>query len=421
MNELEVLDLLESAKGNKAKEKILSEHSHNPRLRELVDAAVNFKRKYFIKKFDGEPAGTPYAREHHKFFMDLLGMLERRELTGHAAINSVESFLKDCDSREKKWYARVIRKDLKLGIGISTFNKCGFDIPDFDVQLAKDAAKCKKLDQILSKTVFLSPKLDGYRCLAIMEGGVATLLSRNGTIYENFPSIEASLEELCPTGKYIFDGEIMSDNFNSMQQTAFASKRKTSVGDVNYHIFDMIPADEWETDNFKKNAGARYLDLDEFFRANMTKIQEQDNLKIVFHHKITAPSKQEVLDYEQACIAAGFEGAMLNPDIPYYRGKKSNKMLKFKTFHTWDCEILGFYEGEKGKEFEGTLGGVTVLQENGLECNVGSGFSIEERHHIWTNQHLYLGRIIEVKYQELNEYDKMRFGTKKRWRPDKDK
>ena len=51
MTELEVLEAVESAKG-KDKQRILSEHCHNPRLHELLDAALNFKRKYHIKKFN---------------------------------------------------------------------------------------------------------------------------------------------------------------------------------------------------------------------------------------------------------------------------------------------------------------------------------------------------------------------------------
>lgn len=418
MNELEVLEAVESAKG-KQKEKILSEHSHNPRLRELVDAAVNFQRKFHIKKFRERNIKLQHD-DPHQDFMNLLENLEKRNVTGNTAIEHVEQFLSVCNEIQRKWYARVIRKNLKVDAGISTFNKAGFDVPVFDVQLAKDGNKCKKLRQILSKTVFLSPKLDGYRCIAIIEDGDCTLYSRNGTVFENFPSIIESLQTVCPTGKFIFDGEIMSDSFNSMQQSAFASKRGTTVGDVAYHIFDMVPYDEWSTDNFKTKAGDRYLNLDYFFRSNMSTLTKLENLKIVFHHKIDNPSMEEISKYEQACITGGYEGCMLNPDIPYYRGKKSNKMLKFKTFKSWDCEIIGFYQGEPGKEFEHTLGGVTVMQENSIECDVGSGFSHEERDEIWNNKEKYLGRIIEVKYQELNEYDRMRFGTKRRWRPDKE-
>jgi DNA ligase 1 len=418
MNELQILEAIESARG-KDKEDILREHSDNVRLRQLLDAALNFRRKFYIKKFnegvDYDPVG-----DVHNAFMTLLHKLENRQLTGHAAIASVEQFLSTCDDIKAKWYSRILRKDLKADVGISTINKCGFDIPKFDVQLAKDGNKCKKLQQILSKTVFLSPKLDGYRCLAIIRDGHCDLFSRNGTVYSNFPSIKQSLEEMCPDGDFVFDGEIMSDSFNDMQKSAFASKRGTVVGDVSYHIFDMIPFAEWDNNKFTTKAGQRYIDLDTFFLSNMKLIRELENIKMVFHHKIDGPSMQEIMDYEQACLTASFEGCMLNPDIPYYKGKVSNKMLKFKTFKTWDCKILSFYEGEKGTKNEGKLGGVTVEQENGVHCDVGSGFSDEEREHIWKHKSMYLGKTIEVSYQELTNDKKMRFGTKVRWRHDKD-
>ena len=332
----------------------------------------------------------------------------------------MEDFLGDCSELQQKWYSRIIRKDLKSDFGISTANKAGFKIPEFKVQLAKDGMLCKTLENICSKVVFLSPKLDGYRCVAEINDGDVTLLSRNGTILKNFKSVEESLTKLCPKGHFVFDGEIMSDDFNSMQRTAFSSKKGTVVGDVVYHMFDMIPYDEWVTNSFKTNAGKRYETLEYFFLNQTSKIKELGNLMFVQHHKIDAPSLKEIKHYEETCVKAGFEGCMLNPDIPYYRGKPSNKMLKFKTFHTWDCPIITLYAGEKGSKYESMLGGVTVLQENGITCDVGSGFSDAEREHIWQNKNLYIDRVIEVKYQELSEKDRMRFPIKVRWRADKE-
>lgn len=422
MNELEVLEAVEAAKG-KQKEKILKDHCHNPRLRELIDAALNFKRKFYIKKFN-EASAARFAihprDDVHGTFMQLLFKLENRTLTGNQAIESVEGFLSVCNDLELKWYARVIRKDLKADFGISTANKAGFDIPKFDVQLAKDAAKCKKLGEMLKKTVFLSPKLDGYRCVAVITDGDVMLMSRNGTVLENFPDVEASLSTLCPKGNWVFDGEIMSDDFNSMQKSAFAKVRGTTVGDVVYHVFDMIPYSEWDTDKFKTKAGQRYFDLETFFLNNTSLLKQLGNVRFVQHHKITAPSLDEIKHYEKTCIEAGFEGCMLNPDIPYYRGKPSNKMLKFKTMHTWDCPIIDLYPGKQGTKYEESLGGVTVMQENGVTCDVGSGFSDEERQYIWENKDQFKGKIIEVKYQELTEDNRMRFPIKVRWRQDKE-
>jgi DNA ligase-1 len=110
---------------------------------------------------------------------------------------------------------------------------------------------------------------------------------------------------------------------------------------------------------------------------------------------------------------------MLLPDIPYYLGKKSNKLLKLKTMQSQDCRVVGFYEGEKGTRNEGTLGGLELIQENEKTCNCGTGFSDEDRSYIWNNRSEFVGRIAEIKYQELTEDGVMRFPVFMRWRNDK--
>jgi ATP-dependent DNA ligase len=147
-----------------------------------------------------------------------------------------------------------------------------------------------------------------------------------------------------------------------------------------------------------------------------------NNLQMVPHQLITTTLDIDRLEREY--ILNGYEGVMVNPDIPYYKGKKSNKMLKFKTMLSMDCKVTGVYEGEQGKKFEGTLGGITVIQENGIECKVGSGFneikgSWKERDAIWGNPNAIIGRIVEIKFQELGSEGRMRFPIIMRYRDDK--
>lgn len=414
MTELDVLDAIEQAKGKNAKVALLKNNVGNPRLKELLNATFNMRRKYYIKKFNDTfiAIEIPFINLHEEF-MALLSRLEGG-LRGHAAQADVITFLCKCNGQQRKWYARVIRRDLKSGFSVSSANKAGFDIPAFQVQLAKDGKQCKKMSEMFKKGMSGSKKFDGYRCFAEIVDGEVTLLSRGGEIYLNFETVEKALAEVFPIGKYCFDGEIMSDDFNAMQKSAFASKRRTIVGDMVFHIFDHIPYDEWENKTFKMKALDRYQYLEDI-RENL---EAKQCLTVVDRISVNDLASAEEL--ERQFISEGFEGLMLNPNIPYYVGKKSNKMVKFKTMLSMDCEVLDKYPGDTGTKYENTLGGVVVLQENGKQCNVGSGFSDEERDELWNNFDKYKGRVIEVKYQELTNKDKMRFGIKKRWRTDKD-
>ncbi len=411
-----ILDRLENLQGTNAKVEFLSKNN-TPELRSILDATYNFKRKYFIKKYQtfiGEPHDP--SVDGWCLFWETIEALEQRQVTGNAAIERVEQLLKSVSDLERKWYDRVLQRDLRCSIDVSTIKKAGIDIPEFEVQLAKDGKKCKKLNDIINKGIFVSRKLDGYRCVALLHDGEVTLFSRNGTVYQNFPTIEKSMMQLYTylgmTSTWIFDGEIMSSDFNSMQKSAFASVRGTTVGEAIYNVFDMIPSDEWFSDEFKTPASKRYS-LMEAVLGGGTAMCNITNVKIVEH--ILTSSKDEALEMEKQFIEEGFEGAMLNPDIPYYRGKVSNKMLKLKTMLDQDCEVIGMIEGN-GK-YVGSLGCLQVKQENGQFCEVGSGFSDEERLAIWNDpDKSVIGRIAQTKYQELTPDGIMRFPVFIRWR-----
>ena len=80
-----------------------------------------------------------------------------------------------------------------------------------------------------------------------------------------------------------------------------------------------------------------------------------------------------------------------------------------------DCKVL---EQEKGEgKYKHVMGAVKVRQENGKTCNVGSGFSDEERSTFWKKS--IKNKIIEVSYQSLTDDGLMRFPRFMRMRPDK--
>lgn len=411
MNALDILDQLEAAKGPKAKGAILLANNSNKELNELLDAAMNFDRRFYVKKFS-VPSPDQISLSHHDF-MQLLNSLETRTVTGNDAIEAIESFLSNCDAQTQKWYTRVIRKDLRCDFGVSLANKNGFNLHEFEVMLAKDGKECKQLDKLVNAGVYASPKFNGYRALAICDHGEVILMSRNGLPYTNFSGITEELQKLSANSKFILDGEMMSDDFNAMQQTAMSSKSKKSVGDMKYHVFGWISWDEWETKDFIENTDVRLMKRDAWFE------EHKPTLMVKVDHTLMY-SVADALEYEKECILNKYEGAMLLPNIPYYLGKKSNKLLKLKTFQSMDCEIIDFYEGKADKRLEGTMGGVIVRQENGKTCEIGSGWNDKDRDEIWNNKDKYLGRFIEVQYQELSPYDIMLFPTFQRFRTDKD-
>lgn len=407
MNALDILDQLERSKGKIQKAKVLDKGLHHPNFVELVTYALSFSKKFYVKKFNTPTPSDSSLDGTHKRFIDLLEVLNARTLTGNAAINAVEGLLAVCTEKEQKWYSRVLKKDLRCGISVKSANKAGFNIPVFEVMLATDGNKCKKLEEIVNAGVYVSPKLDGYRCLAIKKGNHAALYSRNGTYYTNFPQIVEALESI--PGDFVLDGEIMSDDFQSMQKSAFASVRGTTVGDVKFHIFGFIPVDEWDSGTFQTNTADRIALMDKWF-------EKHDNDMLVRVQQVYTQIVDDIYSLESHFISEGYEGAMILPNIPYYKDRKANALMKFKRMETMDVEILDVYEGE-GKNV-GKMGGLVVLQDNGETCKVGSGFTDQDREDIWADPESVIGRVAEISYQELTADNIMRFPIFTRYRTD---
>lgn len=415
MDALKVLNLIETAKGKIAKVKILERNNTNQELLELLDAALSFKRKFHMKKFDEHKGASSSLDNKHVNFMSLLHTLETRDKTGNAALEMVEGFFRSCNEIQIKWYARVLRKNLRCGFDVSSCGKAGINIEAFDVMLAKNGKDYKKASQLVGQGVYVSPKLDGYRCLAVCRFGDVTLYSRNGTEYHNFPKVKEELERWSRGKSFALDGEIMSDDFNAMQSLAFGSLSKKNVTDSKYHVFGYISMAEWDSEVFVEDTVHRLRALGGLFNEN----KNREFVVPVLHTLTTL--MDDVLELERDYLDIGYEGAMALPmSLPYYKGKKTGRLMKFKTFMSQDCKILKVYEGKKDTKYEGMMGGVTVLQEDGQTCDCGSGFSDEEREQIWNDQDSVIGRTIECSFQEFTPDLIMRFPTKKRWRPDKD-
>lgn len=418
--ELDTLDAIESASGKNAKLELLKSQVDNERFFQLLNSALSFFKKYYIKKFD-MPGPTNLEIDRHDDFLNVLSALESRKITGDAARMMVENFFRTCNRQQQKWYGRVLLKSLDSGFTESSAIKAGFPIPKFDVMLAKDGYKTKKAQSIVEKGVFVSRKLDGYRCIAIYDGSEVTLYSRNGSVYENFPQVQEELKDKLNAHfkqPVVLDGEIMSDDFQAMQKSAFASKRGTTVGDVQFHVFGCINYNEWMANEFKEDTERRIILLDALIKTAFHSSSIVKQVEQVFMNDYEA-----LLKLEEQYVNEGYEGLMALPaSSPYYRGRKSNQLMKFKAvvsdlekLQTMDVTVIGCYEGEKKNT--GRLGGLHVIQEDGkTKCKVGSGYKDVERQAIWDDQESVIGRICEVKYQELTKDGVMRFPIFLRWR-----
>jgi len=333
-----------------------------------------------------------FAQDAPEFY-GLLDRLKTRAVTGNNAKKAIGAMMKKPHIAPILW--RVLKKDLRCGVSHSTVEKVwpGL-VPRFSCALAKDDADAITFPSIAE------PKADGLRMLGIKKAGVVSLYTRNGKPL-NIPHIEDALRSLQSIDNVVFDGEGLASNFEASVSLARGSKKDKS--DLQYMIFDCLDLSEFEAGEGEYSARTRRAWLD-------------DALKYEIKDTPSARKALSVLPWEEVhnhdeldtwmatCLKVGWEGLIVkDPDEPYSFGR-NRSWIKMKETQTYDCEIVGAFEGT-GK-YRGMLGGFYILHE-GHECKVGSGFSDVQRQKFWDAD--MVGTIIEVKAQGTGRHGALRF------------
>jgi len=99
-----------------------------------------------------------------------------------------------------------------------------------------------------------------------------------------------------------------------------------------------------------------------------------------------------------------WEGFMIRKNVGY-EGKRSNNLLKVKTFHDAEYEVTGcdFREHRvirDGKEVKMDMLAQVFIEHKGFKVAVGSGFSQQERIRYQKSPKDIIGKLITVAYFE---------------------
>jgi DNA ligase-1 len=283
------------------------------------------------------------------------------------------------------------------------------------------AGTCEDITK-LNYPVIASPKLDGIRC-TIQDGVV---LSRNlKPIPSGLVQAVYGLPEFEGLdGELIYGDPTAEDCFN---KTTSAVMRKEFPEDFQTPYLVMYVFDVLGTANFTtrlKQANGRI----------------QNTKAVLVPHSIIK-SASVLADYERHHTELGYEGVMVrSPDGPYKHGRSTvnqGYLLKIKQFKDAEAEILECIEQlhnnneatidelghtkrsheKAGMEPMNMLGALRVRDlSTGVEFNVGSGLTNEERVALWADKAALIGRIITYKYFPVGVKDKPRFPTFKGFR-----
>jgi DNA ligase-1 len=403
----EEFERLEATMSKLDKETILRRNKDNLVMRNLLYLTYNPFKMYNVKQIppiQNDSEGSILS--NYDDFTELLALLESRAFTGNDAKALIQAVFSHMSPRELKWYTRVLRKDLNVGIQAKTINSCIPSlIPTFSVMLAHQFEERK-----LPRRFKLQPKLDGMRIIGDTDTGL--LFSRKGKIVSGFGELEESVRAL-PKG-LIIDGEIVTGkNFNHLMTQAF---RKDADKKAFINAFDLIPREKFYNGFFEMSFWERDDEL-----AELLHNQESPVIVKVDSSPILTDI-DESMKYYESFLEQGYEGAMIKDIEAPYECKRSYGWQKLKPVMTFDLEVIGVEEGKEDTKYSDCVGKL-VCSYNGNEVRVGSGLSDYQRIIWWDDPTLIVGKIIEIEGQEITDNKRgthsIRFTRFKRIREDK--
>lgn len=404
---------IKAAQGTNEKIRLLTNVSDDDTLKAVLRAGHDPFTPFHVVKVpkvkpaEREVGGTD--TEQWTRFLRVASRCNRRVVTGNAAIEELRSVFCTVEPDAEKWMRKVLKKHMALGASTKTINKAipGL-VPTFEVQLAQKFEE-KRISSWSG--VCVEPKLDGIRCLAIVRNGEVMMYARSGKPISNF--MDTIGRELTGLGDGCYDGEIMGQDFIDLMRQAYR-KDDVDVSSTYMALFDYLPLAEWDSKEGLLSSWDRYQTLATRYATRPE--AEQSYLRLV-ERTYVDPSMSLINELHNTYISEGYEGAMVKDPAAPYRFGRGYEVMKLKAFHDVDLTIEGFVEGT-GKH-EGKLGSVIVTFD-GVQVQVGSGFSDELRGQIWADQQSFLGRTVEIRYQEVTPDGSLRFPTFKCFRNDRD-
>ena len=442
-----VLDIVRKTSSTNAKQAILqyeNEQEYGATLRSVLYYTYNPFMMFGLTDKTLQvvrPNIMTYARATEEDVFLLLEELANNNINDYLRSEAKRLLLTINDNEVREMVQGIMVKDLKLGVNVTTLNKVfgkGF-IPKFDVQLAESYAK-QKPGSLKNKEVCITEKLDGFRI--VYNPVQEKFFTRKGQEYEGLEHLIPELNDLCVAisednlvhgEDVVIDGELVHEpveGLNSQELYALTSSAARKKGrhrdklKLQFHVFDFVALNEFMSGLTTLRYKARRSIMDVAF-VTLSDLKHVKPVTVFYMGKF---DEEILLTHLKQVEALGGEGLMINLMEGTYECKRTKKLLKVKTFKDADVLVTGIVEGT-GKNL-GKLGAVEVkFLHNGKEmtCEVGSGFTDDERLVYWEHPETIIGKVIEVKYFEVtqNEKDKtkysLRFPTfQHRIRTDKD-
>lgn len=260
----------------------------------------------------------------------------------------------------------------------------------------------KRFNKWQGKTIS-QPKLDGFRCRALLkQDSVELLSSTEGSFHVAVPHLVNLLYEFrkvfTDNGIFELDGELYNHSLPFEKISSICSRSVNTHPDhelMQFHIFDHV----CEVTPFIERMTA----LGDYIHW----LENQWIQSVPCVHTHTMDDVESLL-FE--LVEEGYEGIITRNFMYPYERKRSTGIMKWKPTKSDEYTIVAC-EGEHDNDGypKDTLGAFVVEDNYGNRFNVGTGFTDNQRQSYWDLRDMCIGRECVIKYQHISKKGIPRF------------
>ena len=303
------------------------------------------------------------------------------------------------EKKLKSGYVRVL-SDAQSGAVDTQFIEGGVE-----VMLAQ---KFSQHGSKITYPAYVQPKLDGVRCVAILEDGVCTLWTRTRKPITGVPHIARAIEQqfsgmtwpgyLSMKGGHalwntlVLDGELYQHEYKDKfeQIVSFVRQNVPKIGHevVEYHVYDVI--EKWDV------FAARTWTVEELqLRAPLVRVVTTE-----------VRSLDEVLSVDTEHRAAGYEGTIVRQAAGMYEAGRSMGLQKIKQFDDAEFEVTGVQAG-RGRMSKCAIFTCSTVTGATFACKMKGALDTLKPY--LANPDTVIGKKLTVRYQGLTNGGVPRF------------
>lgn len=374
----------------------LKSNSNNEVLKKVICLTLDPFTNFYIRKIPDYIPAKPNQADTLDSVLDSLYNLSERKVTGNAAIEYLTKLLSSLVEDDAKVLEKIISKDLKCGVSISTANKVWNNlIQEFPCMLCSQYED--KLVNKIQYPAYAQLKMDGMRMNAIVRNGTVEFRTRNGKELDLLGNLIDEFLILADGKEVVFDGELL------IRENGVVAERKIGngilmkaqrgtlstkeAGMVTATIWDVIPYFSFIQEKDTTPYIERFASIsgrsipEKIFLVETTVVVSLEEAKIVF----------------EEYLSQGQEGIILKDFRGIWENKRTKSQIKFKGELEVDLKIVGIQSGTPGSKYEGLLGALVCESSDGIvNVSVGSGFTDDQRKELIKED--LLGKIVAVKY-----------------------